>query len=170
MTLILNGADEEQEGPRTRVSHRVVLHVQESGCDWQNAIPRALAAFHGTHPDQHDLFGRSMESRIGQRIVALGTELVEAETRIHQSTRTTTGVELVVLVEMTMEAENDAYDLDDIAEEARDAVDDLFRKDAIALAPHSPGNGVVLSSIVVDQAMRTEVRRLAEGEGGTWGR
>lgn len=169
MTLVLNGADEEQEGPRTRVSHRVVLHVQESGCDWQNAILRAIAAFRGTHPDSSDLFGRSMASRIDQRIVALETNLIEEETRICQSTRTITGVELVVLADMTLEADNDAYDLDDIAEEAREAVDDLFSRDAIALAAHSPGNGVVLSSITVDQALQTGVRRLAEGESGPWG-
>jgi hypothetical protein len=168
VTLVLNGADEEQEGPRTRVSHRLVLHVQESGRDWQNAIPRAIAAFRGTHPDARALSDWSMSSRIDQRLVALETSLVEAETRICQSTRTSTAVELVVLVDITLEGENDAYDLDDIAEDAREAVDDLFSKDAIALAAHSPGHGVVLSSIRVDEARQTDVRRLTEGEDGAW--
>jgi hypothetical protein len=67
-------------------------------------------------------FSRSMSSRIDQRLVALETSLVEAETRICQSTRTSTAVELVVLVDITLEGENDAYDLDDIAEDALSAI------------------------------------------------
>ena len=160
MTLVVSGADEEAEGPRTRVSFRCTMHVEESGSDWVNALERAKAAFLGTHPVGTDLFSWSVSNRTGQMLVSLETTIIDGECRISASMRTRTVSELVLDAVLVLESEEWAASEDQVAEEAGDAFRALFARDAVALAPFSPGGGIVLSSVTIDSVLQNEVVRV----------
>jgi len=164
VTLVLSGADETAEGPRTRVSFRCTLHVEESGSDWPNSLGRAKTAFAATHPTASDLFDWSVSNRMGQMLVSLETTTVDDECRIASSMRSSTVSELVFDAVLLLESEADVFSLDVIADEARAAIDELFTKDAIALASCSIESGVVIASATVDVALQTGLVRIDGGQ------
>lgn len=154
--------DDEHEGPRTRVSFRCTMHVEESGSDWANSLARAKEAFAGTHPGEPDLFDWSMSNRMDHRIVSLETVLIDDHCRISASLRSRTVSELVFDATLVLESDEDVFGLDTVAELARGAIDDLFDRDAVELAAHSPGRGLVLASATIDTMEQTGLERIDE--------
>jgi hypothetical protein len=166
VTVVVSGLDDEPEGPRTRVSFRCTMHVEESGSDWANSLTRAKEAFAGTHPVEQDLFDWSMSDRMDQRIVSLETVLIDDLCRISASLRSRTICELVFDATLILECDEEVFGLDTIAELARGAVDDLFDRDAVELAAHSPGRGLVLASATIDTMEQTLLERIGERRDG----
>lgn len=155
MALIVCGIDDAPEGPRISVAFRCAVLVEESGCDWHGSLARAKSAFSSTHPDAGDLMGWNVANTMGRRIVSLSTTVVEDQCRISASTRRYTVSELVVDMELTIESDDDAFEIEEVADETRDAIFSLFSRDAIDLAECSPGNGLVIASATIETAERT---------------
>lgn len=160
MILVESGAGDDPEGPRDRLSFRCELHVEESGSDWAGSVARAAAAVRATHPDERDLFGWSCSNRTGHRVVSLETAVREDLSRVCASMRTRTVSEIVVHAAIVVESEDWASGRDEVEAAARDALRDLFGRDAVALAASSPGDGIVLASSAVETCVLLARKRV----------